>query len=135
MNFWCKKAVFINFFQQKMCFSIGKQHFPLKSHFSINKIFFSVRNCSKNRLLTQIYQKFWKFSLIFKLKFWALRSAEWCVSCRSRRELFKKYFIVKFGADTAENGPSNFWIYFIFQQTEIPNTNLEIQYTRSPKLR
>ena len=38
-----------------------------------------------------------------------LRSVGKCVLCRSRRELWKEAFSVKFGVDAAENEPSKVW--------------------------
>ena len=52
---------------------------------------------------------FANFEMNFWLKFCDLKFAECCVSCRSRRELFKKYWIAKIGCNTAENGPSKVW--------------------------
>ena len=60
------------FFDRKTAFSIK---IPFSPPFFHQQNIFSARNCSKNRLLTQIYQKFWKFSLIFLIE---ILSSEIC---------------------------------------------------------
>ena len=46
------------------------------------------------------------------LKFWHLRGAKDCKSCRPRKMLKNEYLVAKIGFDTAENEPSKVWRNF-----------------------
>ena len=52
------KKQFLSIFPAKNVFFDRKTAFSIKIPFFHQQNIFSVRNCSKNRLLTQIYQKF-----------------------------------------------------------------------------